>query len=132
MRNTFLALSAAPIFAAGSGCGCMHQWWGPHSHCENGGECGSCEGCSYCGPHCGACGCGGGACARAIAVRAAALAEIVPGGTAEDMLRADVAQVNALMAPAAREAAWQEMGIARWEHVPLVAAAEFRRRWPIS
>src|SRR4051794_3120467 len=60
MRNTLFALLAALTLSAGSGCGLYHGWH--HKACDNCCD----EGCSYCGPNCGACGPGGcknGACA---------------------------------------------------------------------
>ncbi len=55
MRNTFLALAAALVLAANSGCGMMHGWWCHRHDCD---ECCD-DACCRAGSHCGDCGCGG-------------------------------------------------------------------------
>lgn len=68
MRNFYLAALAALTLSAGSGCCLLDHFCGhncgkggPYNNCA---ACDNCaeEGCSYCGPHCGACGCCGDQC----------------------------------------------------------------------
>lgn len=69
MRTMLFAALAVLTMSAGSGCALFDHFCGHHcghgKAYDNCTDCDSCggEGCSYCGPNCGACGCCGDNCA---------------------------------------------------------------------